>query len=89
MTRRKDEFSQSVFVNCPFDASYIVRAIRDWFVETVGLRHIPSATRIWRRFTDFTSDFYDDRVADGFSDDDLNMMPVPEYIDFIQAWWRR
>lgn len=30
--------------------------------------------------------FIDARVADGFSDDDLNMMPVPEYIDFIQTW---
>jgi hypothetical protein len=64
----------------------IVRAVRDWFVETVGLRGVHSATRIWYRFTDFTSDFYDARVADGFSDDDLDMMPVPEYIDFIQAW---
>lgn len=64
----------------------IVRAARDWFVETVGLRRIHSATRIWYRFADFASDFYDARVADGFTDDDLNMMPVPEYIDFIRTW---
>jgi hypothetical protein len=67
----------------------IVRATRDWFVETVGLRGVPSATRIWNRFTEFALDFYEARVDDGFSDDDLNMMPVPEYIHFIQAWWRR
>jgi hypothetical protein len=64
----------------------IVRAVRDWFVETVGLRRIHSATRIWYRFAAFTSDFYEARVADGFTDDDLNMMPVPEYIDFIRTW---
>ena len=64
----------------------IVRAVRDWFVETVGLRRIPSASRLWYRFTGFASDFYDARVADGFTDDDLNMMPVPEYIDFIRTW---
>jgi hypothetical protein len=66
--------------------SEVVRAVRDWFVETVGLRRVHSATRIWYRFTDFASDFYDQRVADGYTDEDLNMMPIPEYIDFIRGW---
>jgi hypothetical protein len=64
----------------------IVRAVRDWFVETVGLRSVKSPTVIWYRFNDFTSDFYDARKKDGFTDEDLNMMPVPEYIDFIRVW---
>ncbi len=64
----------------------IVGAVRDWFVETVGLRRVHSATRVWYRFADFASDFYDARGADGFTDEDLNMMPVPEYIDFIRTW---
>lgn len=64
----------------------VVRAVREWFVETVGLRRVASATQVWYRFTEFASDFYDARMADGYSDDDLNMMPVPEYLDFIRAW---
>ena len=64
----------------------VIRAIRDWFVETVGLRRIESPTTIWYQFTDFASDFYDARKQEGFSDDDLDMMPVPEYIDFIRGW---
>jgi hypothetical protein len=44
----------------------IVRAVRDWFVETVGLRRVASATKVWNRFTEFASDFYDARMADGF-----------------------
>jgi hypothetical protein len=64
----------------------VVRSVRDWFVETVGLRRVPSPTRIWYRFTDFTSDFYDARKRDGFSRADLNIMPIPEYIDFIRDW---
>jgi hypothetical protein len=64
----------------------MVRKVRDWFVETVGLRSVESPTVIWYRFNDFTSDFYDSRKKDGFTDEDLNMMPVPEYIDFIRAW---
>lgn len=64
----------------------VIRSVRNWFVETVGLRRVPSPTIIWYKFTDFTSDFYDARKAEGYSDDDLNMMPVPEYIDFIKDW---
>jgi hypothetical protein len=64
----------------------VVRAVRDWFVETVGLRRVHSATRIWYRFTYFESVFYRARVADGFTDEDINQMPVSEYIDFVQAW---
>lgn len=66
-----------------------VRAVRNWFVETVGLTGVKSAGHIWYRFTDFTTDFYDRRKAEGYSDDDLNMMPVAEYTDFIASWLGR
>lgn len=67
--------------------SEVVRAVRDWFVETVvpGER-VDSATRIWHHFMDFASEFYDARRNEGFTEDDLNMMPVPEYVDFIRHW---
>lgn len=68
------------------EPSEVVRAVRDWFVETVGLKRVHSASKIWYRFADFASDFYDKRVADGYTDDDLKMMPIPEYIDFIRRW---
>lgn len=64
----------------------VVRAVRDWFVETVRVRGVDSPTSIWYKFTDFTSDFYDARTADGFEDKDLNMMPVPEYMGFMHDW---
>lgn len=67
----------------------IVRAVRDWFVETVGLRGVDSPTVIWYQFIYFATDFYDARFAEGFTDEDLNMMPVPEYIDFIREWVRK
>jgi hypothetical protein len=74
---------------CSFSVRCSSRAVRDWFVETVGLRRVHSPTRIWYRFMNFTSAFYDARLADGFSADDLNTMPLPEYIDFITAWIKR
>lgn len=64
----------------------VVRSVRDWFVETAGLRGIAAPTKIWYRFNDFTSAFYDARKLDGFSRADLNIMPIPEYIDFIRDW---
>jgi hypothetical protein len=68
------------------ESSEVVRCVRDWFVETVGLRGVHSPTKIWYRFNDFASDFYDRRRQDGFSDADLNYMPTPEYIDFARDW---
>jgi len=66
----------------------VVRAVRNWFVETVGLQEVASATAIWSRFNDFMLDFYNRRAAEGFSDDDLSFMPVPEFIGFIRQWLR-
>ncbi|OQB41238.1 MAG: hypothetical protein BWY06_00925 [Candidatus Latescibacteria bacterium ADurb.Bin168] len=65
----------------------VVRAVRDWLVETAGLHHAPPPTAIWYTFAaTFTTDFYNDRQSKGFTEKDLDMMPVPEYIDFIRDW---
>lgn len=66
----------------------VIRAIRNWFVEAVGLEDVESPTVIWYKFTDFASYFYTRRKEEGFSDEDLNMMPVQEYIRFIRRWIR-
>jgi hypothetical protein len=70
------------------DPPKMVRAIRNWFIETVGLKEAAGPTAIWNKFNDFTSDFYTRRQAEGFSDEDLDMMPVREYTDFIKKWIR-
>lgn len=68
------------------DPISLVRAVRNWLRETAGLQNVGSPTRIWYRFNDFASDFYDKRRSEDYSDEDLNMMPVSEYIEFIVAW---
>jgi hypothetical protein len=70
------------------DPIKLVQAIRNWFVETVGLKDIDGPTAMWYRFNDFTSDFNARRLAEGFSKDDLNIMPIPEYLRFIKKWIR-
>jgi len=68
------------------DPPALVREVRNWFVETVGLRRLKSPTVIWYGFNDFMSDFYIKRQREGFNDDDLNIMSVPEFISFIKEW---
>jgi hypothetical protein len=67
----------------------VVNCVRNWMIEAKILQNAESSTRIWYRFTDFTSDFYDDRKSKGFSDKDLNDMPTPEYMVEIKKWVAR
>jgi hypothetical protein len=64
----------------------VVQVVRNWLCGAARLSSVLGPTGIWYRFNDFTSDFYDKRKGKGFSHDDLNMMPVTEYIDFIARW---
>ncbi len=64
----------------------VVRAVRNWCVETAGLKNISSPNSLWNKFTEFAAAFYDARKAEGFSKKDLDMMPLTEYVLFIQNW---
>lgn len=66
----------------------LVQALRYWFVDTVKVKNVAAAAIIWYKFTDFTSDFHTKRKKEGFSDEDLRMMPVQEYLDYIKSWLR-
>jgi hypothetical protein len=65
----------------------VILALRNWFIETVPSNTATdSATVIWLNFSDFRDDFYKRRKSEGFSKQDLEMMPVTEYISFIRTW---
>lgn len=64
----------------------VIRAVRDWFVETVGLRGVETATVIWYRFVDFTTAFFDQMLALGSPQKDIEEMPIAEYVDHIRTW---
>ena len=63
-----------------------VQALQHWLIETLGLTDVKSPTVIWNNFNEFNYDFYQRRKAQGYSQDDLKMMPVPQYIRFITQW---
>jgi hypothetical protein len=71
------------------DPLVLIRELRNWFTETIGLRQVASPTVIWYNFNDFMKDCYDKRKSEGFSDEDVTMMPVPEFISFIRDWLSR
>ncbi len=68
----------------------IVRVVRDWFYETVGLDDADYPKVVWNRFNDFTADIFDSRLAEGIPEDDviedIERMPVSEYIDCVKEW---
>jgi hypothetical protein len=68
----------------------VVRAVRDWFYETVGLRNAPYPKVIWFRFNDFMTSLFEARLAEGIPEDDVKediaRMPIPEYLNCVVDW---
>ena len=79
------DLSNSPIKNHKNKPEIIVRQVRNWFVEN-GLTKADSATKIWGQFNEYMADFYEKRKAEGFKDKDLKMMPIPEFICFIEDW---
>lgn len=68
------------------DPSQLVRGVRNWFVDTAGLRGVASGSVIWYAFNDFINDFRLRRATEGFADEDLRTMPIGEFIAFVRQW---
>lgn len=72
------------------DPGRIVRTVRDWFYETIGITTADYPKVIWNRFNDFTTSLYEDRRAEGIPEEDviedIEKMSVSEYIDVAKAW---
>ena len=66
----------------------VIRAVRDWFVETVGLRGVDTAKVVWYKFGDFTTAFFEKMLALGSPEKDIEELPIAEYVDHIRAWVR-
>lgn len=65
----------------------VISALRNWLTESGRSNKVTdSASVIWYKFSDFKDDFDKQRKSEGFSKEDLKMMPVKEYISFIRSW---
>jgi len=63
----------------------VIRQIRDWFVVN-ELERADSGTIIWDSFNKFMADFYLKKEKEGFREKDIQRMPIPEFIRFINEW---
>ncbi|CAN5495620.1 hypothetical protein BH10ACI1_BH10ACI1_21310 [soil metagenome] len=68
------------------NAEDIIRVVRNWFVETVGVKKLKPPTVVWNDFNEFMADFDAERRKEGFKDKDIYEMPAPEFKDFINDW---
>ena len=76
----------------------VVRAVRDWFLETVGAADADYPSVIWYRFLGFTTSLFESRLSEGIPEEavveDIEKMPISEYLDSVGEWitaqdWRK
>jgi hypothetical protein len=65
----------------------VVSEVRNWLNTEAALR-APGPTKIWGRFNDFMADNYAALKDRGFSDPDIEQLPVAELIDCMRDWTR-
>ena len=70
------------------DPQSIVTEVRNWLNNQAGLRS-PGPASVWGAFVDFMADNYDDLKGRGFSDRDIEELPVNELMDCIEKWVTR
>jgi hypothetical protein len=63
----------------------LVSAVRNWLNNEARLRAAGPA-QVWGRFNDFMADNYRELKLRGFSDEDIDALPIAELIDCMGAW---
>lgn len=75
----------------------LIEQVRAWFIETVDLRNLDGAMKIWSRYNDFQTEIfesrfqkyykdYDENIAEKMAKNEVEKMPVPEFIDEIKTF---
>ena len=59
--------------------------VRNWLVNEASL-HAPGPTAMWVRFNGFMADNYDQLKSRGYSDGDIENLPISELIPCMKAW---
>ena len=77
------------------DPEEIINKVREWFIETVNLRKLDGAMKIWFKYNDFQKEIFENRFSQYYKDydehtsermakQDIESMPFPEFIDEIK-----
>ena len=65
----------------------IVAEVRNWLVNQAGFR-APGPEEMWGRFNDFMADNYRALKTRGFSDRDIEQLPVSELLACMREWMK-
>jgi hypothetical protein len=63
----------------------VVSEVRNWLDNQARL-HAPGPSRVWGAFLEFTADNYDTLKRRGFSDRDIEKLPISELMRCIEKW---
>ena len=69
-------------------ASVLVREVRNWLCNAVEMPNPPSGSVIWLRYADYTAWLFDKLDSQGYSQDDLDALPINEVISYMSEWVR-
>jgi hypothetical protein len=64
-----------------------MREVRNWLVSEAGAEKL-AASRIHGDYQDFQAWYYEERLADGYSEDDIKNYPTSELLDAMKRWLR-
>lgn len=67
------------------DPEDLVREVRNWFTE-LGCLGLESGSVIWDDYNLFAANFYQTKSSKGFKQKDIDKMPVPEFVAYIEDW---
>ena len=70
------------------DPQTLVTSVRNWLNNQANLG-APGPSRVWGAFLEFMSDNYDALQERGFSDQDIEQLPVDELIGSMREWCRK
>lgn len=63
----------------------ITKAVRDWLSHAAGLR-APGPSAVWGAFLEFMADNYEALKLRGYSNRDIERLPVPELVENMMLW---
>ena len=80
------------------DPEELIKSIRAWLIETVGLRDIDAQMKVWYQFADFSekifeskfkkySPEYTDDIATNMANQEVNNMPIPEFTSEVEIFF--
>ena len=67
------------------DPELVAAEVRNWLNNAAGLR-APGPSAIWGAFLEFMAANYDELKGRGFSDKDIEKLPINELITSMQTW---